>query len=252
MCVDCQHEAPVGFQCTQCVRQNRPRTPRVPRDIPIVTGTILGLIVGLYVLDTIGLNTRQWLIFSPALGEVQSYRAITTTALHASLTHLVFNAYALVVLGKIIEPLLGGARYLALYLLGALGGSAAVVWSANPQSLSWLTATVGASGAIFGLMGAYLVIMRRTGQNNTGLLVVLGINAVLGFVIPGIAWQAHLGGFIVGGALMAAWIGSPFSAVIPKKPSRTKTIAATLAILALTAGAYAGRYAILGVIPSLI
>ena len=90
--------------------------------------------------------------------------------------------------------MLGRVRYLALYLMSAFGGSLAVMFLANP-----FQGVVGASGAIFGLMGAFLVIQRRLGGDMTGLLVLVGINLVIGFVPGfGISWQAHLGGLVVG------------------------------------------------------
>lgn len=92
--------------------------------------------------------------------------------------------------------MLGRARYLSLYLISGLGGSVMVA------VLAPTTATVGASGAVFGLMAALLIIGRHIGANVTGILVILGINFAFGFFVGGIAWQAHLGGAIVG-ALIA-------------------------------------------------
>jgi membrane associated rhomboid family serine protease len=103
--------------------------------------------------------------------------------------------YSLWLFGQALEPMLGRARFLALYLISGFAGSLAVLF---------LTAgnvpVVGASGAIFGLMGAFLVIQRKRGGNMNGLLLLVGINLVIGF-IPGInvAWQAHLGGLVGGG-----------------------------------------------------
>jgi membrane associated rhomboid family serine protease len=105
--------------------------------------------------------------------------------------------YTLWIFGTLLEPMLGRARYLVLYLLSGLAGSVGVLLIASPG-----TAVVGASGAIFGMMGAFFVIQRRLGGNSTQLLFLVGINLVIGF-IPGlgIAWQAHVGG-LVGGALV--------------------------------------------------
>ena len=93
-----------------------------------------------------------------------------------------------------LEGLLGRWRFLSLYLISGLAGSVGVLWLGDPR-----TGVVGASGAIFGLLGAFLVIQRRLGGNATQLLILLGINLVIGF-IPGfnIAWQAHLGGLVAG------------------------------------------------------
>ena len=92
--------------------------------------------------------------------------------------------------------MLGRARFIALYLVSGLGGSVAVLW------LSPATPVLGASGAIFGLMGAFFVIQRRLGGNNLQILIVIGINLVSGFILPGVSWQAHVGG-VVTGALVA-------------------------------------------------
>jgi membrane associated rhomboid family serine protease len=102
--------------------------------------------------------------------------------------------YTLWIFGQALESLLGRGRFLALYLIAGFGGSLGVLALSDP-----LSPVVGASGAIFGLMGAFIVIQRRLGGNMTGLLVLVGINLVIGF-IPGInvAWQAHLGGLVVG------------------------------------------------------
>ena len=115
-------------------------------------------------------------------------------ALDGAILHLLLNMYTLWIFGQLLEGLLGRWRFLALYLLGGLGGSVGVLWLADPER-----AVVGASGAIFGLMGAFLVIQRRLGGQTTQLFVLLGINLVIGF-IPGfnVAWQAHLGGLVVG------------------------------------------------------
>src|SRR5690606_18074588 len=98
--------------------------------------------------------------------------------------------------GRILEQALGRWRFLALYLISGFGGSIAVLLLAPTISV------VGASGAIFGLLGAFFVIQRGLGGNNLQLVLVIGLNLVIGFVVPGIAWQAHIGGLIVG-ALVA-------------------------------------------------
>ncbi|WP_035880577.1 rhomboid family intramembrane serine protease, partial [Cryobacterium sp. MLB-32] len=111
--------------------------------------------------------------------------------------HVLLNMYMLWIFGRVLEGMLGRARFLALYLVSGFAGSVGVLVLASPY-----TVVIGASGAIFGLLGALLVIQRGLGGNARQLLVLLGINLVIGF-IPGfnIAWQAHLGG-LVAGALM--------------------------------------------------
>jgi membrane associated rhomboid family serine protease len=124
---------------------------------------------------------------------------ITSMFVHSTgfFFHVLLNMYTLWIFGQILEGLLGRGRYLALYFLSGLAGSLGVLFLADPTQ-----GVVGASGAIFGLMGAFLVIQRRLGGNATQLLVLVGINLVIGF-LPGvnIAWQAHVGG-LIGGALV--------------------------------------------------
>ena len=123
----------------------------------------------------------------------EPWRLLTAVFLHSSFFHIGLNMLALWMIGRSLEPLLGHARFVALYLLSGLGGSVGVALIAPGI---WV---VGASGAVFGLLGALLVIGRHIGANITGILIVLGINLVIGFV-PGynIAWQAHIGGLLVG------------------------------------------------------
>ena len=127
--------------------------------------------------------------------------------------HIAFNMYALWVMGTYLEPMLGRARFVAIYLLSALGGSVMYLLMSSPPSVSdiavgdygmWWTPAVGASGAVFGLFGAFLVLQRRLGRSAAGMYVIIGINAVIGFVLPNIAWQAHLGGLLTGAAAAAA------------------------------------------------
>ena len=102
------------------------------------------------------------------------------------------NMFSLFIIGPPLEAALGRWRYLALYMLSGLGGSVGVLL------LSPGSAVLGASGAIFGLLGAFFIIQRSLGGRNTQIIIVIAINLVIGFVIPNVAWQAHLGGLVVG------------------------------------------------------
>jgi membrane associated rhomboid family serine protease len=153
-----------------------------------------------YLLQQVsGGAVTEALAYHPLLTATEPWRMITSMFVHSqgSIFHILFNGYALWLFGRMLEPALGRWRFLALYLLSGLGGSAAVLW------LSPGTWVVGASGAVFGLFAAMFVIQRGLGGNATQLLVVIGLNLVIGF-IPGsnISWQAHLGGLVVG-ALVA-------------------------------------------------
>ncbi|WP_395244923.1 rhomboid family intramembrane serine protease [Agromyces sp. MMS24-K17] len=212
ICGECQTPGAVGVICPECMREQRASAPRTKpavltrmrsagsRGAPVVTYTLIGITLAVYVLQLIpGLGVTDWLYFTPlAVSDVamQPWRLITSVFVHSTglIFHVLLNMYTLWIFGQLLEGLLGRGRFLALYLIAGLGGSVGVVWLADPN-----TSVVGASGAIFGLMGAFLVIQRRLGGQTTQLFVLLAINLAIGFV-PGwnIAWQAHLGGLVAG------------------------------------------------------
>lgn len=217
-CAQCQRPAAVGVHCIDCVRaaaaSRRSGTTvfggRVRGGRPVVTFTLIGLSVLSFLLQrTVPGWTDLWW-FSPVQGYAQPWRFLTAAFVHSpgSLLHIGFNMYALWILGQFLEPALGRWRFIALYLTSAVGGSVAVLLLVTSSS-GWLTPVVGASGAVFGLFGALLLALRRLGRDATQIVLVLVINAVLGFVIPGIAWQAHLGGLLTGLALGGAFAYAP-------------------------------------------
>ena len=218
-CPECQRPAAVGIQCVDCVREGqRAQRPartafggRIAGGRPVVTLTLIGLCVVSYVLQQVSDRWTIDLAFVPFLGETEPWRFLTSAFLHSpsSLFHILFNMVALWSVGPFLEASFGRWRFLALYLLSAIGGSVMFLLLATPYSASWFTVLVGASGAVFGLFGAVLVVLRRVGRSAGGIVGVLVINAVLGFVLPGVAWQAHLGGLIVGAALGAAFAYAP-------------------------------------------
>lgn len=207
ICPECMTQAPVGVICPECMREARASAPRTrpallrrSSDRPVVTLGIIAVTVLVYLLQWIpALSVTQHLAYTPILTVVEPWRMLTTVFVHSRgfIFHILLNMYMLWIFGQLMEQLLGRARFLALYLISGFAGSVGVLLLAPVQ-----TVVVGASGAIFGLMGAFLVIQRRLGGNTNQLLVLLGINLVIGF-IPGlnIAWQAHVGG-LVGGALV--------------------------------------------------
>ncbi len=213
-CPDCQRPASVGIQCVDCVASAAKEAPRaVSRfgapagtagDRPQATLTLIAICVVLYIGQRTVPELTADLQFVPVLATDEPWRALTAAFLHSprSLFHLGFNMFALYIIGGYLEPMLGKLRFVLLYLISALGGSAGVVVLATvPQG--WLTATVGASGAVFGLFAAVLVLNWRLGRETGGIIALLVINGVLGFVLPNIAWQAHLGGALTGAALAA-------------------------------------------------
>lgn len=136
----------------------------------------------------------------PGVADDAWWQLVTSMFAHIDLTHIAFNLLALWFLGPQLEAVLGRVRFLAVYLVSGLMGSAVVYWLADPSGQ-----TLGASGAIFGLMGALLVIGLKAGGDVTPLLIWIGLNVVITFTGGNISWQGHLGGF-VGGVLLAGVI----------------------------------------------
>jgi len=227
ICPECQTPAAVGVQCPNCIADARRANPQVRRaqrsnsrlgrmlrpggSTPVVTWSIVAICLVVAVVQFIGGSAvTNALVFWTPLTFSEPWRLVTSMFAHSpisllsptSVLHILFNMYALVLIGPILEHLLGRARFLALYLLAGFGGSVAVA------ILAPLVPVLGASGAIFGLFGAYFVVMRRLGGNPTQVLVVIGINLVIGFLLPGISWQAHVGGLIVGAGVAAIYMAT--------------------------------------------
>ena len=214
VCPSCQTQAAVGVHCPECIKEARANGPkrkpvlvrasRASRGKPVVTYTLMALTGLIFLLQLVpGLGITQALVYYPPLTEFQPWRMITSAFLHStnSIFHIGFNMFTLFIFGRALEIPLGRARFIALYLISALGGSVAVLLLA-PGSV-----VLGASGAIFGIVAAFFVIQRRMGVNNRVLLIVLAINLVAGF-IPGlnISWQAHVGGLLTGALLALVFL----------------------------------------------
>ena len=170
----------------------------------------MALCVVSYVLQlTVPGWTQRW-AFSPYAGAFEPWRFLTAAFLHSpgQVFHIVLNLVALWMVGPYLEQTLGRARYATLYLLSAVGGSVGAVLL-SPATNGWLDAMVGASGAVFGLFGAVLVVLRRLGRDAGPILGIIVLNGVIGFVVPGIAWEAHLGGLVAGALLGAAYAYAP-------------------------------------------
>ncbi|MDN5754849.1 MAG: rhomboid family intramembrane serine protease [Micrococcaceae bacterium] len=214
-CPECQRTAAVGVQCVECVAQanserRRPQTVtggRLTSGRPTVTYAVIALCVvlfgGQYLIP--GLTDR--LLYAGLYTGSEPWRMITSLFLHSTglIMHIAFNMYALYILGRVLEPALGHVRFAVLYLVAGFGGSVGVLLLAAPN-----VAVVGASGAVFGLFGAFMVVTKAHGGNLVPVLVIIGINLVIGF-LPGanIAWQAHVGGLVTGGAVAAVLVFSP-------------------------------------------
>jgi membrane associated rhomboid family serine protease len=214
ICGQCQTIAPVGVHCPECVREARGSAPssrsigtRFARAVsptsqrPVVTYAIIALCVIVFLLELLtGDNfisgtgnsaVGNALFYYPGDITDRPWTIITSLFVHANILHIGLNMYSLLILGPPLERFLGRGRYIALYLLAGVGGDVAVDFFSK-------VGVLGASGAIFGLLGALIIFSRRLGFNIQQLVIVAVINLAAGFVLPGIAWQAHVGGLVLG------------------------------------------------------
>lgn len=247
--------ASVGFQCPDDVRAGsqgvrEARTSyggRLSADTARVTQVLVGLnvLVFLAQLTVPDLQVRFGnLALAVDGGELigvadgQWYRLLTAAFLHAGLFHLLCNMFALILIGPQVEAALGRVRYVALYVLSALGGSTLSFLVSDPGQLG-----VGASGAVFGLFGAFYVLVRRGGGDTGQVLGLITINLLITFALLDIIdWRAHVGGLVTGAAVAAAF------AYAPAGPRRTAVQAgACAAVAALVVVAVVARTAALGV-----
>lgn len=266
ICPDCMRSAAVGFQCPNCVAEGA-RSTRSARTAyggerstnPALTSQVLVAInaaVWLAILVTGWRNSQliEWLALQPrgeclAPGGTQwfpgarsagacdsvggdhwvpgvadgaPWQMLTSMFTHVEVWHIGFNMLALWFLGPQLEMVIGRARFLALYFLSGLAGSVMVYWLSESVS-----STAGASGAIFGLMGALLVVAFKVGGNYQQILGWIGINFLITVMFRGfISWQGHLGGFLGGLAIAALLVYAP-------KPRRTTWQLAGLAGLSV-------------------
>ncbi|VEG50428.1 rhomboid family protein [Mycolicibacterium chitae] len=219
VCGDCMRAAAVGHQCVDCVRAGaasvrQPRTQLGGRlhgsGQPVVTYTLIGINVVMFILQMAsGQLERELTLWPPAVADGEVYRLVTSAFLHYGAMHILFNMWALYVVGPPLEMALGRLRFGLLYGLSALGGSL-LVYLLSPIN----TATAGASGAIFGLFGATFVIGRRLNLDVRWVVILIGLNLVITFVAPlagagQISWQGHLGGLAAGALVAAAFVYAP-------------------------------------------
>jgi membrane associated rhomboid family serine protease len=163
---------------------------------------------------------REWALVPQLVDAGEWWRVITGGFLHIGPIHLVFNMLALWVLGRDMETVLGRGRFLAVYLISLLGGSAAVMVFDPNQAVA------GASGAVFGLMGGLAVVLRRLRVPASQVIGLIVVNVVISVVIPGISLIGHLGGLAVGAAATAALVYAP---------ARNRTSVQVVALAGLTA-----------------
>ncbi len=206
-CAECQRPTPVGVHCVDCVKAEAKANPRAvvrrTDEMPVVTYGLIGLCVAVWLGQEVFGELTYRLMFAPVLARDEPWRFLTAAFAHddASPLHLLFNMLVLFMLGQILEPALGRVRYLAVYLICALGGSVGYEAVTSLQGGdAWFTGTVGASGAIFGFFLAMLLVNIRLRRDVSSLIGLIVINTILSFVVANVAWQAHLGGAITGAA----------------------------------------------------
>jgi membrane associated rhomboid family serine protease len=251
ICPDCMRPASVGFHCPDDVNRAA-RTIRAPRTSvgakllqspPYVTITLIVLNVVAYLGTALqsGGTLRDptgsklfidWQLFPQAVHDQHDYYQLITSAfLHLSLLHIAANMLALAFVGPALEQLLGWWRFAALYALSALGGSAMIYAFDFPRGF-----TAGASGAIFGLFGACVVLVRRLGLDSQWLIGTIVVNFILTFSVPNISKYGHIGGFITGLLVGTALGGLP--SVRARIPTRLQAagLAGVLALVLVVVG----------------
>jgi membrane associated rhomboid family serine protease len=170
---------------------------------PKVTVWLISINLVIWFLQVIpGSSLTSELFYAPLLTIAEPWRMLTAGFVHSpdGPWHILVNAYSIYIFGRVLEPMLGSVRFLVLYLISIVGGSAAVLWLSEPT-----VPVVGASGAFFGLMGAYFVLLRAIGDRSGMLVGLIAVNLVFGFVVPGISWQGHLGGLLAGMAVTGVY-----------------------------------------------
>lgn len=220
-CPDCLRDASVGYQCVDCVAEGR-RAVRRPTTIAgarlktqvVVVPVLIVINLAIYAITaaqagSLGANYRaplfdSWVLWPRGIVTYdEPWRLFTAGFLHFGPVHVALNMLSLWIIGRDIEPVFGRARFAVVYFLSLVGGSVAVFLFGSVNS-----GTAGASGAVWGVLGAVLVTVLRLKLNPQPVLVVLAINAVISF-LPGVSLLGHLGGFVVGVLASAVLLYAP-------------------------------------------
>ncbi len=204
ICPDCMTPTVVGMRCPECAQQKTEvRTMRDLTSSPELTYAIIGINVVAFLAEmATGTGLRgggtvffEGALHGPSVADGDLWRIVTGGFLHAGLLHIAFNMYFLWFLGNLLEPAIGKARFALLYAVSLLGGSFGALLL-NPDSY-----TVGASGAVFGLLAAAILAARARGldplQSSLGMTLLLNLGIT--FLIPGISIGGHIGGLLAGG-----------------------------------------------------
>ncbi len=188
---------------------------RLKSSQPKVTVWLISINLLIWLAQVIpGSGVTNTLLYAPLLTTVEPWRMLTAGFVHSpdSPWHILINIYSIYIFGRVIEPMLGPGRFLALYLISIVGGSAMVFWLSSP-----VTPVVGASGAFFGLMGAYFILLRAIGDNSGQLLGLIAVNLAFGFFVPGISWEGHLGGLLAGMAVTSVYARTRYKPALTQK-----------------------------------
>jgi membrane associated rhomboid family serine protease len=207
-------EAPVGYQCVDCIGQaRRARPPARPTGRLLVVPALIAVNIAVFLVTVLPASVahnagarlfQQWALQPSAVSDGAWWQLLTSGFLHIGPIHLAFNMIALWVIGRDLEQVLGSARFLVVYLISLLGGSLVVFvyeFFENPASQ-----TAGASGAVFGLMGGFAVMLMKLRLSPRPALTIILLNVIISFVVPNISWIGHLGGLVFGAAVTAAML----------------------------------------------
>ena len=194
--------ASIGYQCPACASDSTPvikginRNRFIPnqKNTPVTKFLSISLIAIFLLQELTGtLLVKSFALFAPLVTSGEWWRLISAGFLHGSIIHLLFNVYILWVIGSQLESIVGKVKFIIIFFVSLLGGSVASYLFSPFGSYS-----IGASGAIFGLMGAMLVVGRKRDLDISQITTLVVINVVIGFVLSGIDWRAHLGGLAAG------------------------------------------------------
>lgn len=248
VCPSCQRPAAVGVHCVDCVRAQPAATARTVAGAPVSAGTpvltqaLLGVLVVVWVGQFLYPPLTGSLGFSPFVSRLEPYRFLSFGIVHSPALplHLMLNGFALWVIGREIEGTLGRWRYGSLLVLSTIASAVGVLWLTPTTPNAWDGLTVGASGAVFGLLGAGVVLNGRRGEPVGRQVVVLLVLAAAGFLLPGISWQGHVGG-LIGGLLVGGVL------VLAPRPRRTTwQVVGLVAVLLLLVGLTLLRWSVVG------
>lgn len=266
VCPECRVDASVGFQCRDCVsgrgpvgeaqgsggagagvpasgavpaaaRRQRVVQVRSASFAPVTKALIAANVLVFLLVQARGTNSAdRWMMQGYAVAQQgEWYRMVSSMFLHQQIWHVGMNMWSLWVLGPMLESALGRVRYLALYLLSGLAGAALYLLLA-PE----FEASLGASGAVFGLLGALFVLFRHRRYQMGQLTAVLVVNLVATFAVSGIAWQDHVGGLVAGALTAWGFIYAPAARRVPVQVLTVVLVAVAVAVVGLVGAAQIG------------